>query len=349
MSYLQGIEWQVKIARREEVNKTRRSYSLKKKVLLPVIALALVLLVFCYVHLIPRIQTVVGKRIYRSSQLSAHFLEKVIREKGIKTMINLRGEDKDSKWYIEENEICRKNNVTLYDCRLHASDLPKTRILMKIINILLTSERPLLIHCVAGVDRTGFVSALALAIEKDLPLFELKKQFSWRYGVFPFNRLIGPLFFSKYEQWLEKMQRPHSKENLIYWINLEYVDSQENIEFNIDHINGKHSKKIITLSKNSKTIWMEGWAFNTRTNSPLEDLRVIIDNRISLKADRVNRPDVATFFELKKHEDHFMVGWRVSPDRNTIGEGCHKISFRINDNQSGSLDIPTDLAFCIED
>jgi hypothetical protein len=220
---------------------------------------------------------------------------------------------------------------------------------MKILNILLTSERPLLIHCAAGVDRTGFVSALALAIEKDPPLFELKKQFSLRYGVLPFNKSIGPLFISQYEQWLDTVQRTHSKENLIHWINHEYVDGQGNIKFYIDHINGIGPKQKITLPKNSKTICADGWVFNTRTNSPLEDFQVVIDNRISIKTEKVNRPDVATFFGIKIHDNYFMAGWRVALDRNIIGDGWHKISFRTNDNKSRSLDVPTNYAFCIED
>jgi protein tyrosine phosphatase (PTP) superfamily phosphohydrolase (DUF442 family) len=296
-----------------------------------------------------KIQTVLEERIYRSPQISANLLEKAIKEKGIKTILNLRGEDKESKWYIEESEICKKNNLTLYDCRLNASDLPKYRVLKKILDILLLSERPLLIHCAAGVDRTGFVSALALAIEKDLPLVDLKKQFSLRYGTLPFKETVGPRFFSNYEQWLDATQKIHSKANLIYWINQEYVDDQGNIEFYMDHINGKGLKERFTLPKDSKTITIEGWAFNTRTNFPLEDFQVVIDNQISIKAEKVNRTDVAKFFELKEHDNSFMVGWKVALDQNMIGSGSHKISFRIYDKNSRSLVIPTDYVFCIED
>jgi len=184
---------------------------LKKKVFLPFLILSLFLLVFYLVYFSPRIQSVVEGRIYRSPRLSANFLEKTIKEKGIKTIINLRGENKESEWYIEESEISKKNNIKLYDCRLHASDLPKYPILVKILDILLMSERPLLIHCVAGVDRTGFVSALALAIEKDVPLFEVKKQFSLRYGSFPLIRTIGPLFFPNMNNGLIKCRGPTPK------------------------------------------------------------------------------------------------------------------------------------------
>lgn len=184
---------------------------MKRKVFLPLVVLSLFLLLFYLVYRSPRVQSVVEGRIYRSPKLSANFLEKTIKEKGIKTIINLRGENKESKWYIEQSEICKKNNIKLYDCRLHAADLPKYPILMKILDILYTSERPLLIQCAAGVDRTGFASALALAIEKDVPLFELKRQFSLRYGSVPFIRTIGPLFFPNMNNGLIKCSGPTPK------------------------------------------------------------------------------------------------------------------------------------------
>jgi protein tyrosine phosphatase (PTP) superfamily phosphohydrolase (DUF442 family) len=324
---------------------------LQKKIFIPVLLLSLVLLILYYAHLSLNIQTVVEKRIYRSPQLSANSLEKTIKEKGIKTIINLKGEDKEDKWYIEESEISKKNNITLYDCRLSASDLPKYRALAKILNILLTSERPLLIHCAAGVDRTGFVSALALAIEKDLPLPELKKQFSWKSGVLRFHKSIGPQFFSHYDQWLDKIQRTHSKENLIHWINHEYVDGRGNLEFYIESINGKvrATRRKFVVPRNSKTVLIGGWVFDARTNSPVEGFHVVVDNRISIKANRHNRPGIAKFFSLKEYNDSFMVGWSIAFDKSAVGDGCHKISFRIVKNESSSSDLPTDDEFCFED
>lgn len=330
------------------ISKNRRSSFLSKKIYLPIITLSLALLVFYFVLYSSKIRTVVEERIYRSPQLSANYLEKSIKDKGIKTIINLRGEGKDSQWYIKEGEISQKYHLKLYDCRLSAYDLPRYRILRDILEVLSTSERPILIHCGGGVDRTGFVSALALAIERDLPLSELKKQFSWRYGVLPFYRSIGPYFFSNYEQWLDKTHRTHSKENLLYWINHEYVDYQGNIEFYVDSINGKLIKEKFILLKNSKTVHIEGWAFDARTNSPVEGLHFVIDDQTSIKPERQNRPDVAKFYGIKGYDENFMAGWKVVLDRTPIGEGCHKISIRITKDELSRLDIPTKVAFCFE-
>ena len=82
------------------------------------------------------------------------------------------------------------------------------------------------------------VSALALALEADPPISELKKQFSARYGVLPFYRSIGPYFFSMYEDWLKKNNHNHSRDRLLYWARHEYRDYFGNLESWIDEVNG---------------------------------------------------------------------------------------------------------------
>jgi len=333
------------------MNKDRK-LRLLQKIFFFIIVLSLILFAFYHVFFSPRIDTVVEGRVYRSAQLSGDLLEKIIREKGIKAIINLRGKSNDSQWYADESEISEAYHVQLYDIGLSPHDLPEYNKLINILDILLKSEKPILIHCHRGIDRTGLVSALALAIEQDTSLPELKKQFSWRYWVLPFYRSTGPYFFSKYEQWLNKTQRIHSKNNLIYWINNEYLDSQGNLRFWIDHVNGKmfDKDKKIVISGNSKQILIEGWAFDSRTNLPVNNLYVIVNNRTQLKADFIyNRTDVAEFYGLgEKYYENFVVGWKVTFQRDTIPDGCHKISLKIVKSGSTSLDIPTENTFCIE-
>ncbi|OGW38152.1 MAG: hypothetical protein A2Y97_01505 [Nitrospirae bacterium RBG_13_39_12] len=323
----------------------------RKKIFLLLIFFLLVLFVFYYAYFHKRIDTVVKDRVYRSSQPSVDFLDKNLKEKGIKTILNLRGSYKDDQWYIKEREISKKYNVKHYDIQLPPHDLPGYSMLIKILDILSTSEKPVLIHCLRGVDRTGMVSALALAIECDPPLSEVKKQFSWRHGVLPFRRSIGPYFFSMYEQWLNKTQRTHNRHNLIYWITHEYVDNKGNLEFWIDHVNGKKFDRDnkIFISENSKQILIDGWAFDARRNSPAEDLFIVIDNKTALKANFIfNRPDVARYFSLgEKYYKNFVVGWKVEFERNTITDGCHELSLKLVSN-SKRWDITTENKFCLK-
>jgi len=327
-----------------------KSRFFKKKILLFIISLSLLLFASYYVFFSSRIDTVVRGKVYRSSQLPGDLLEKFIKDKDIKAIINLRGSSKD-KWYVEESDICKKYGVKLFDIEISANDLPDCGKLRNTLDILSTSEKPILIHCHKGVDRTGLVSALALAVEKDPPLSEVKQQFSWRRGVFPFYQSAGPYFFSKYEQWLDKTQRTHSKTNLLYWINNEYLDSNNNLIFWIDRVNGILCKnKKVIIPGDSKRILIDGWAFDTCTNSSVRNLYVVIDDKTSSKADfKYNRPDVARVCNLdKKYHQNFMIGWEAEFNRTTVTDGCHRISFRIVKSGSSSLYVSTEDIFCIE-
>ncbi len=204
-----------------------RSSTRKLTVFFAAVGIAFLAFSLYYVFFSDRIDTVVKGRVYRSAQLSADGLQKIIREKGIRSIINLRGNYTEAEWYIREREISERNSVRLYDIMLSAHDLPEYGKLMSILDVLSRAERPILIHCKRGSDRTGMVSALVLVLEEDPPLSRIKEQFSWRHGVFPFYRSIGPLFFAKYEQWLERAHTVHSKDTLIYWIRNEYRKDTE--------------------------------------------------------------------------------------------------------------------------
>lgn len=97
---------------------------------------------------------------YRSPQLSGEALNWVIDRYGIKTVVNLRGHNPDKEWYQEEAAVCRDRNVALVDLSLSSQSLPEPRLLRSIVETLETAERPMLIHCQSGSDRSGMVSAL---------------------------------------------------------------------------------------------------------------------------------------------------------------------------------------------
>jgi protein tyrosine phosphatase (PTP) superfamily phosphohydrolase (DUF442 family) len=330
------------------VYEQKEDFFLKKKLFLLIIAGAAIFGLY-YAFFSQKIDTVSEGKIYRSAQLSDNSLERLLREKGIKTIINLRGTPQNAPWYLKESETAQKYNAKLHDIKLDPHDLPKYLNLIKIINILSTDEKPILIHCLQGVDRTGMVSALALAIDKNPPLPELKKQFSLRYRIFPFYRSIGPYFFSQYELWLKKNQKIHSRENLLYWIKHEYIDSQGNVEFWIDHIDGKELKSNkILIAGAPENIIIDGWAFDARTCLPAQGFNIVIDNRVSLKADFVtHRPDVAKFFNLgEEYHQKFVAGWTASIEKSALGAGCHSLSVKIVKGRS-QWEIPTEYMFCL--
>jgi protein tyrosine phosphatase (PTP) superfamily phosphohydrolase (DUF442 family) len=323
----------------------------KQHILLLTIVLSLAVFALYYLFFSERIDTVIKGRIYRSAQLSSSGLQKLIEEKGIRTIINLRGGFKDSEWHVKEREIAEKNSVRLYDIALSPHNLPEYSAIQLILDVLSRSERPVLIHCRRGADRTGLVSALALAIEQDAPFAELKKQFSWRYGVFPFYRSIGPFFFSRYEQWLERTHSNHDREALISWIRNEYVDGRGNLQYWIDGINGmtvRDRKAKVMITGAQKNIVVDGWAFDSRNKGPAVGLTVYIGKRVSSRADFLyNRPDVARHFGFgEEYYETFPVGWRAEFDTGLIGKGCHDISLKLLKSGSEPVEIPSDYEVC---
>jgi protein tyrosine/serine phosphatase len=311
-----------------------------------------VCLLVYYFYFDNKFHTVVEGRIYRSARLSDDNLEKTIKEKGIKTIINLAGRRDDKDWYKREKEIAAKNNVLLHDVSLSPHDLPEIYEITSILNMLLYGEKPFLIHCKEGVDRTGLVSAIALIIEKDPPLSLIKKQFSFRYGVFPFIRSVGPYFFKNYEQWLKKNKKNHSKSNFLYWVANDYVDYNGNVKSWIDSVNDEpYTNKKVIVRNDKEELSIKGWSFDFRTKAASDGLLyVVIDNQISQRAiTKFNMPGVARWFKLgEMYYKNFVVGWEAKFRRDNLSDGCHNISLRLVKNNSAIwiTTVQSEYEFC---
>jgi undecaprenyl-diphosphatase len=98
--------------------------------------------------------------LYRSGQLSGDALDTYIKLYGIKTIINLRGKHPDQQWWVDEKASADRNNVVLLDIATSADTLTSKKSIRAILDAFDHAPRPLLVHCRAGVDRTGEVAAL---------------------------------------------------------------------------------------------------------------------------------------------------------------------------------------------
>ncbi len=97
---------------------------------------------------------------YRSAQLDPEVLDEKIKKYGIKTVINLRGENQGKPWYDEQVQVIKNNQIVQVDIRMGASRLPHKKDLITLLNTLDRSEKPILVHCQGGADRTGEASAI---------------------------------------------------------------------------------------------------------------------------------------------------------------------------------------------
>ena len=138
-----------------------------------------------YLRLTGNIHEVEAGKVYRSGQLWPSQLSSLLRDKGIRTVINLRGENPDRAWYVDELQVAKAAGVHHISLPMSANREPNDALLATLIDTLSTAELPVLIHCEAGADRSGLASALyKFTVQHKTPQ-EADGQLSFWYGHFP--------------------------------------------------------------------------------------------------------------------------------------------------------------------
>ncbi|SFQ62595.1 Protein tyrosine/serine phosphatase [Roseivivax halotolerans] len=124
--------------------------------------------------------------VYRSNH-PTHRRFRRYKKMGIKSVINLRGEDKFS-FYLFEKEICEELGLTLIDTKMWARNATKSTRLLAVVDAMRTAEKPLVFHCKSGADRTGIAAAMYLLIFEGASIAEARKQLGLRYVHLKFTK-----------------------------------------------------------------------------------------------------------------------------------------------------------------
>lgn len=103
---------------------------------------------------------VVSDQLYRSAQLSPSALDDYIREYGIKTVLNLRGPAPDKEWYVDEKRVAESNGLAMIDFGMSATQQLTSYRAVELISTMKNAQKPILVHCLDGADRTGLVSVI---------------------------------------------------------------------------------------------------------------------------------------------------------------------------------------------
>ena len=129
------------------------------------------------------VRTVDEGQVYRSAQLTGANLETVLDSKKIKTVINLRGESSDTDWYRSELASCNARGIDHIDIALSAGRFPPPSELKKMFTAFDSAQRPVLLHCKGGADRSGLTSVIYKHVYDKMPLDQaIASQLTWRYG-----------------------------------------------------------------------------------------------------------------------------------------------------------------------
>ncbi|MFJ1292631.1 dual specificity protein phosphatase family protein [Paracoccus yeei] len=118
---------------------------------------------------------------YRSAQPDAENLRTWVNEKGIRSVINLRGTHHGTPWYDAEIAASDTLGLTHYYFGMSASKGLDRAKAAQLIALLRAAPKPVLIHCKSGSDRTGLASALYLA-DRGRGEELAEDQISIRYG-----------------------------------------------------------------------------------------------------------------------------------------------------------------------
>ncbi|MFC4625468.1 dual specificity protein phosphatase family protein [Daeguia caeni] len=126
---------------------------------------------------------VIPNELYRSAQLNESDLERKIKEYKIKTVVNLIGPRND-KWYRGEISAIKNQQINHIDFEMSSTKILPNEKAIKLVDILKNAEKPILIHCRSGSDRTGLASVIYLNRVSNLPEDVAERQLSIQYGHF---------------------------------------------------------------------------------------------------------------------------------------------------------------------
>jgi protein tyrosine phosphatase (PTP) superfamily phosphohydrolase (DUF442 family) len=169
-------------------------------------------------------------RIYRSGQMPAASLARTIHDYKIRTVLNLRGSNKDA-WYSAERRSTLDAGATQIDIAMSSCIWMSRAQLRTVVQTLDTAEYPMLVHCWWGAERTGLVSAIAELLRPGSTLEDARAQFSVRYLFLRINDgKIMAEHLDQYERWLAAKGWTHEPEHFRQWVNQGYRPQLPNRE-----------------------------------------------------------------------------------------------------------------------
>ncbi len=171
----------------------------------------------------------VAPGVYRSNQPTHERFVK-LKEKGFKTVLNLRGAAGAAHFLVEQ-ESCQELGLTLVNVTLHARFAAPKEDIQAVIRAFREIEKPFVMHCKSGADRAGFASVLYLLVIEGRPLSEARKMLNIKYIHLKWSKtgVLGHIL-DLYEA--RNDESPISFED---WIDTEYDNMEAQKSFEATH------------------------------------------------------------------------------------------------------------------
>jgi protein tyrosine/serine phosphatase len=128
----------------------------------------------------------IGGGLYRSNQPGPERLRRWA-ERGLKTVINLRGVS-EASFHVLERDACARHGLELITLRLYSRDLPDPAAPRAIKAMFDDIAYPALIHCKSGSDRAGLMGVLYRHFRLGEPFSVAREQLGLKYLHMPIGK-----------------------------------------------------------------------------------------------------------------------------------------------------------------
>ena len=132
------------------------------------------------------IHTIIEGQAYRSNQPDPARIASLQKLYDIRTIINLRGPEPGSKWYDDEIAATKALGIDHADFEMSSRRELSAAQTRQLIALMQNVQKPVLIHCKSGSDRTGLAAALYIAAVAKGSESKAEGQLSIAYGHFGF-------------------------------------------------------------------------------------------------------------------------------------------------------------------
>ncbi len=163
--------------------------------------------------------------VWRGPQPNPFHIKRFAR-RGFRTFVNLRGPTGYGSYALEKiyTGRCR---LTMIDHALYSGAAPLKTQIHELHTIFKNMEKPALLHCKSGADRSGLAAALYLILCENVPVVDAAKELSYSYGHIKSSKTgILDAFFAQYLQDAEK--RPLT---FLQWVDEVYDPQKLNAQF----------------------------------------------------------------------------------------------------------------------